>query len=183
MAGIIIGGLVVTEVNAALLPEPAPKPEKGEVPAIQPRTFPRLLACVLATSLVAASFQYAPTLHPRFGVVQETYTDSTNTVRILSSVQSNTGMIVVGEALALQSDSEKTHPNSLRYLRASHSLLGGLWIDQRAGNTDEYFAMFASDGKRLGDSIYTTFVLQEAVRLVNSTSRGNDWSNSNALVM
>lgn len=172
-------------MNSALQSKPAPSPkkEKDEAPIPQPRAFPRLLTCVLATSLVAVSLQYAPALHPRFGLVPETYTDRTNTVRILSSVQSKTGTIVVGEALALPPGSDKTHPSSLRYLRASHSLLGGVWIDQRAGNTDESFAAFDSHGKRLGDSIYTTFVLQEAVRLVNSTSRGNNWSNSNALIM
>ncbi|KAH8920528.1 S-adenosyl-L-methionine-dependent methyltransferase, partial [Atractiella rhizophila] len=42
-------------------------------------------------------------------------------------------------------------------LRADHSLLGGLWIDEKAVLTAE--------------SIYTTFLLQEAVRLVERSSK------------
>lgn len=38
-------------------------------------------------------------------------------------------------------------------------------------------------GVPLGDSIYSTFVVQEAVRLVNSTRTGTTDAWSNALVM
>ena len=46
---------------------------------------------------------------------------------------------------------------------------------------DEGLATHDAAGNQLGDSIYSAFVLQEAVRLINSTSRGNDWSGSEAL--
>jgi len=77
---------------------------------------------------------------------------------------------------------DETHSH-MRYLRASHSLLGGVWINDRAWSVDASFAVRDAAGIRLGDSIYTAFVLQEAVRLIDSTSRGNDWSGSEALTI
>ncbi|KAI6035057.1 hypothetical protein F5J12DRAFT_790765 [Pisolithus orientalis] len=91
-------------------------------------------------------------------------------LRILSSQESITGMIVVGELLDTLKDTVPDALHSLRYLRASHSLLGGVWTGEAIvtmGNvpprTDEL-------GTHLGDSIYSAFVLQEAVRLINGTS-------------
>ncbi|KAG8734660.1 hypothetical protein FRC12_018433 [Ceratobasidium sp. 428] len=57
-------------------------------------------------------------------------------------------------------------------MRCDHSLLGGAWIPGSQGK-------IYSNG--LGDSIYTTFVVQEAVRLVNRPS--SDKSQENALVI
>lgn len=49
-----------------------------------------------------------------------------------------------------------------RFLRADHSLLGGRWIGKKV----------ASDSRNgLGDSIYSTFVLQEAVRMIESKKK------------
>lgn len=50
-------------------------------------------------------------------------------------------------------------------------------------HTDASLATYDAAGNRLGDSIYSAFVLQEAVRLINSTSRGGDWSGSEALII
>ena len=80
----------------------------------------------------------------------------TGLLRILSSEPSVTGRIVVGE----------DYNHGFRFLRADHSLLGGVWIGDKAVKMDEG-ALFVRDkqGTKLGDSIYSTFVLQEAVRL------------------
>ena len=67
------------------------------------------------------------------------------TTRLLASTDSITGRIVVAENLK----------DNFRFLRADHSLLGGRWIGERI-----------TDPSGLGDSIYSAFVLQEAVRLV-----------------
>ena len=48
---------------------------------------------------------------------------------------------------------------------------------------DTSFSTYDAAGIRLGDSIYTAFVLQEAVRQIDSTSRGDDWYGSEVLVI
>jgi hypothetical protein len=68
----------------------------------------------------------------------------------------------------------------MRYLRASHSLLGGVWIGDQVPITDD---VVDSQGTPLGDSIYAAFVLQEAARLVDSTEMGKDGKWENALIM
>ncbi|KAK7061960.1 spermidine synthase [Favolaschia claudopus] len=109
-----------------------------------------------------------PYLHPTFPMI------------IHSSVQSTTGLIVVGEALPPKSyeggpDSEM---HSLRYLRASHSLLGGVWMGGKVATLDDVPPQVDSFGTPLGDSIYGTFVLQEAARLVNSTARAGQFERA-----
>ncbi|KAI6105894.1 S-adenosyl-L-methionine-dependent methyltransferase [Pisolithus sp. B1] len=95
-------------------------------------------------------------------------------LRILSSQESTTGVIV---------DTAPDALHSLRYLRASHSLLGGVWTGDAVvtmrgipPRTDEL-------GTPLGDSIYSAFVLQEAVRLINGTSECPDDHCERALVI
>ncbi|KAJ7653477.1 spermidine synthase [Mycena rosella] len=104
---------------------------------------------------------------------------------IHSSVQSITGLIVVGEALPPPSyrggpDSEM---HSLRYLRASHSLLGGVWVGAKVATLDDAPPLVDSYGTALGDSIYSAFVLQEAARLVNSSSEGAHRTWDRALII
>jgi hypothetical protein len=122
-------------------------------------------AVALSFLPVVLRYLAAPTL-PR--PLVEPYVHPTENIRIHSSVQSNTGLIVVGEALGA------------RYLRASHSLLGGVWLGDRVkGMNDQPPGGFDAQGEPLGDSIYSTFVLQEAARLVNSRST----TPENALIM
>jgi len=71
----------------------------------------------------------------------------------------------------------------MRYLRASHSILGGVWIKQRAVSMDGSLSPRDATGNRLGDSIYPAFILQEAVRHIDSTSRGDDWFGSEVLII
>jgi len=117
--------------------------------------------------------------------LQQPYTHPIFPLRIHSSVQSITGLIVVGEALPPPSyageDDNEMH--SLRYLRASHSILGGVWMGAKVAAIDNTPPITDSYGTPLGDSIYSAFVLQEAVRLVNSTPKGEKGTWENALVM
>ena len=48
---------------------------------------------------------------------------------------------------------------------------------------DTSAATYDAAGVRLGDSIYPAFHVQEAVRHINSTSRGEDWFGSEALII
>ncbi|KAK7470402.1 hypothetical protein VKT23_001829 [Stygiomarasmius scandens] len=96
---------------------------------------------------------------------------------IHSSVQSTTGLIVVGEAL----ENPDSPVHAVRYLRAAHSILGGVWVGSNVRSLDDEAPMYDARGVPLGDSIYGTFVLQEAARLVNSTGKGaskEDWKNA-----
>lgn len=105
-------------------------------------------------------------------------------LRILSSKDSVTGVIVVGEILPPKADvADQTITHSFRYLRASHSLLGGVWIGSNVASLNGVPFRTDQDGTPLGDSIYTTFVLQEAVRLVNNNMQGDIGKRENALIM
>ncbi|KAL4076178.1 hypothetical protein V8B97DRAFT_1923817 [Scleroderma yunnanense] len=104
-------------------------------------------------------------------------------LRILSSQESLTGTVVVGELLDAPKGSAPDALHSLRYLRVSHSLLGGVWIADMVDTIGNVAPQIDEYGTPLGDSIYSTFVLQEAVRLINSTSRCQDSSCGNALVI
>ncbi|KIJ31255.1 hypothetical protein M422DRAFT_186191 [Sphaerobolus stellatus SS14] len=67
-------------------------------------------------------------------------------VRVLDRAHSLTGLILVGEHV----------DEGFRFMRADHSLLGGRWINR-----------IPPDSNGLGDSIYSTFLLQEAVRFAH----------------
>ena len=73
--------------------------------------------------------------------------------------------------------------HSTRYLRASHSLLGGVWTHNNVHVLLDELPVSDSFGDRLGDSIYSTFILQEAARLVDSTTTGKMEEWRNALIM
>jgi hypothetical protein len=73
--------------------------------------------------------------------------------------------------------------HSARYMRASHSILGGVWTHDKVQVLDDEQPLTDLAGEPLGDSIYSAFVLQEAVRLVNSTKTGKAGAWKNALVM
>lgn len=112
------------------------------------------------------------------------FTHPTYPLQILSAVQSVTGLITVAEWLPLPSQIENDQEmHSVRYLRASHSLLGGVWTRSKVQTLDGALPVSDSFGTPLGDSIYSTFVLQEAARLVNSTEVGKSGKWSNVLIM
>jgi hypothetical protein len=102
---------------------------------------------------------------------------------IHSSVESVTGLISVGEALTPTENEDDYVVHSARYLRAAHSLLGGVWTSKRVHVLDNIAPLIDVEGKQLGDPIYATFVVQEAVRLVNSTEKGAANKLNNVLTM
>lgn len=114
------------------------------------------------------------------------YTHPNFPLRILSSVSSVTGMIVVGETLPSNtgmSDTPEHYPTSLRYLRASHSILGGFWIGDQVATRANSAPLSDANGTPLGDPIYNAFVLQEAVRLVDTSDRAIKTGREKALFM
>lgn len=129
------------------------------------------------------------TIYPQFGnpilphPLPQTYVHPTYPLNILSAEQSVTGLITVGQWLPppdYKGENDQ-HLHSARYIRADHSILGGVWTHDKVQVLDDEPPLTDSFGTPLGDSIYSTFVLQEAVRLVNSTDTAGKWNN--ALIM
>ncbi|KAF8450615.1 S-adenosyl-L-methionine-dependent methyltransferase [Boletus edulis BED1] len=107
-------------------------------------------------------------------------------LRILSSKDSVTGVIVVGELGLLPPKPEVADPttvHSIRYLRASHSLLGGVWMGSHVDSFDGFPSRTDQAGTPLGDSIHNNFVLQEAVRLVSNNLQGDVDEPETALII
>ena len=160
--------------------EEAPTPALAKTSAQKLKKIPSPLTYLILMLLTSASYRYSPSIHSHFhtGQLKPPYVHSSGNVTILSSKQSITGVIVVGETIP------GDEPYSqIRYLRASHSILGGVWTNERATGMDASATTYDAAGDRLGDSIYPAFVLQEAVRLIDSTPRGNNWSGSEALII
>lgn len=84
-------------------------------------------------------------------------------------------MVVVGETSAANPD-EQGGIDYLRYLRAGHSLLGGVWVGPRAQAIDPSLLLEDEAGNKLGDTIYSAFVVQEAALLAKKDPK-------NALIM
>ncbi|EPQ59134.1 hypothetical protein GLOTRDRAFT_54861 [Gloeophyllum trabeum ATCC 11539] len=132
--------------------------------------FPLIIVLPLIQSYLRPPTLPRPLLEP--------YNHPSYPLRILSSTQSTTGVIVVGESLpvpsALVGQVPDNHLENIRYLRAGHSLLGGVWIGDkiayREGSRREDVVVDAH-GEPLGDSIYAAFVLQEVARLVDKRAR------------
>ena len=158
--------------------KPAPTPKKTWAKKIS--KIPSPLTYLILILLTGVSYRYSPSIHShlRTGRLKAPYVHPSGNVTILSSKQSTTGIVVVGET----GPGDESY-SRMRYMRASHSFLGGVWTHERVMHTDASLATYDAAGNRLGDSIYSAFVLQEAVRLINSTSRGGDWSGSEALII
>ena len=153
-------------------------PPKSEALQGRSKSYTRLFNVLILLAAIILPSARAPTLrHP----LSQPYDHPTYPLRILSSVQSVTGIVVVGEALPPTGGQHITAVHSMRYLRASHSLLGGVWIGDQVTTTNDAPPVNDSEGTPLGDSVYVTFVLQEAARLVDSTEVGTRWEN--ALIM
>lgn len=78
-----------------------------------------------------------------------------------------TGWISVGEYDVPGPDNNHL---TMRYLRADHSLLGGLWVGRSrtelARGKNARQRMTEKEVVRSAESVYGTFILQEIVRLV-----------------
>ena len=87
-------------------------------------------------------------------------------------------MVVVGESLELPDVSNGVE--HMRYLRAGHSLLGGVWVGPKVTAMDPALVLKDEAGNELGDSVYTAFILQEAALLAENTDNARP---KNALIM
>lgn len=166
-------------------PPPTPVPKKDakgvkEATAQRSQGTPvdiiKLVTLFAALTIPLISYQFPITLRKPLA---QPHNHPTQPICILSSVRSNTGVIVVGEVLNRPANLpplDPTDPHAIiqesRYLRADHSILGGVWIGSKATHSLDRKSPVATDaaGTRLGDSIYTTFVLQEATRFVRGTN-------------
>lgn len=60
----------------------------------------------------------------------------------------------------------------MRYLRAGHSLLGGVWTGERSYRKDGKGPLgLDANLNAIGDSIYSAFIVQEAARLVETPTK------------
>ena len=151
-------------------PGPPGKP-KAAAPSVKLNASNSNLMRIALLPLLPYIFTYiqSPTL-PK--PLLEPYLHPEIPLRILSSVTSPySGVVLVGEILpptpAAVKAGNATEPHSLRYLRAGHSLLGGVWIADRVFRMDAQGPLdWDAHATPIGDSIYGAFVTQEAARLV-----------------
>ncbi|KAK7675897.1 hypothetical protein QCA50_021162 [Cerrena zonata] len=147
-------------------PKETPKPKETQAEFAKKHGW---RVTILPVIPLLATFVRPPILpKPLF----EPYVHPTAPLRVLSSVRSAySGVVLVGEVLpptpAQVQAGNVTEPHSMRYLRAGHSLLGGVWIGDRVYSRDGTSPLqLDSNGSAIGDSIYGTFNMQEAVRFV-----------------
>ncbi|OCH94347.1 hypothetical protein OBBRIDRAFT_770124 [Obba rivulosa] len=151
--------------------KPSPTPQQAAISAQAKRVSQRsaLSRAILVPLLpvLTSTILRSPTL-PK--PLTEPYYHPSYPLRILSSAHSTiSNVVIVGEALPPTTDSSITAASSLRYLRAGHSLLGGVWIGPKVHAGDDIEPPRDEAGEPLGDSIYSAFVLQEAARLAEKT--------------
>ncbi|KZS89395.1 hypothetical protein SISNIDRAFT_458895 [Sistotremastrum niveocremeum HHB9708] len=131
-------------------------------------TLPSLLLPALSLSSLALTTRQ--TLTPRnFPILSD---DGGH--RLLASSVGASGRITVGENIK----------DNYRYLRAGHSLLGGLWIGPKAHPASSKNPKSRHAPINLGDSIYSAFVLQEGALLFErSFPEDEDWSKKENKVL
>ncbi|KAI0677382.1 hypothetical protein C8Q78DRAFT_1002534 [Trametes maxima] len=161
------------KVVPTVTPPPPPPARKEERPGSKLRILLLPLFPLLTSTILRGPTLPKPLLEP--------YTHPSVPLRILSSaISTYSGVVVVGQTLG-SSDEEFQKMANLRYLRAGHSLLGGVWVGPRALGVDASGILKDEAGDDLGDSIYSAFVLQEAARLaVNTPGHG---APNNALII
>ncbi|KAG8938121.1 hypothetical protein FRC03_007637, partial [Tulasnella sp. 419] len=131
-------------------------------------SFTKLIPLLVSPLFLSITKSQRPCSSPTYPYA----TGPNNSLRVLAANESISGVITVVE----------DHSHGFRYLRCDHSLLGGVWIgDQRtkgmqtitttepgSDETKEFNdppGGWDVNGERLGDSIYSAFVLQEGIRL------------------
>ncbi|KAG9032215.1 hypothetical protein FRB95_001694 [Tulasnella sp. JGI-2019a] len=139
----------------------APYPAGGSPTATKPGSSTiglKAAGLVLNFALLYTSQSNRPCNIPQYPYIS----GGRGEVKVLASANSVTGRIVVAENLR----------DGFRYLRCDHSILGGVWLGE-----DKIAAISSTqnnivpaggvdyNGTRLGDSIYSAFVLQDALRL------------------
>ncbi|KAG6830315.1 hypothetical protein H0H92_001250 [Tricholoma furcatifolium] len=155
----------------AVYKHPVAHPKRVKNTSLSPTVSKAIIITVSIVSwALTFPFLASPILpHP----LPAPYTRPNSNIKIHSAVQSVTGLILVGEALPPPEDDNAEVPelHSVRYLRASHSILGGVWMDSKVNVLEHKAPPLDSFGTPLGDSIYSAFVLQEAVRLVDGKKK------------
>jgi hypothetical protein len=152
----------------------APSGKPGPARAITTINIVPVVQLAVALAALGISHILRPTLHPLY----TPYTHPTEPVRILSSYRSVTGIVTVGETIPIhynlaskEADAAHAMLADARYLRVDHSLIGGLWVGSKVASLDGVEPPSKdANGTRLGDTIYSTFVIQEAARLVKGIS-------------
>ncbi|KZT36233.1 hypothetical protein SISSUDRAFT_1050166 [Sistotremastrum suecicum HHB10207 ss-3] len=131
-------------------------------------TLPSLLLPALSLSSLALTTRQ--TLTPRnFPILSD---DGGH--RLLASSVGASGRITVGENIK----------DNYRYLRAGHSLLGGLWTGPKAHPASSKNPKSRKEAINLGDSIYSAFVLQEGALLFEREFPADeDWSKKENKVL
>ncbi|KAH9049711.1 hypothetical protein EDB84DRAFT_1452714 [Lactarius hengduanensis] len=162
-------GLALYASSSAFVSVSSPRRENDEGESFPSTHSSRLVPGLAAILFPLLLWRLGPPVLPQ--PLTEPYTHPSFPLRILSSVPSVTGIIVVGETLPSDTGTPESYPSSLRYLRASHSILGGVWIGDKISQRASGPAFLDAKGTPLGDSIYSAFVLQEAVRLIDTRVR------------
>ncbi|KAI9467085.1 hypothetical protein BJY52DRAFT_1236380 [Lactarius psammicola] len=170
----ILGGIVLAlyASSSAFVSVLSPRRENDEGESLPSTPSRRLVPGLTALLFPLLLWRLGPPVLPQ--PLTGPYTHPSFPLRILSSVPSITGIIVVGETLPSDTwvpDTPESYPSSLRYLRASHSILGGVWIGDKVSQRASGAPLLDTEGTPLGDSIYSAFVLQEAVRLIDTSDR------------
>jgi hypothetical protein len=181
----VLGGIgFVLYASSSAFVSVAPLRKENDEDESLPSTSRRIVPGFTALLFPLLLWRLGPPVLPQ--PLTEPYTHPSFPLRILSSVPSVTGMIVVGETLPSHSQVPGTfesYPSSLRYLRASHSILGGVWIGDQVSQRASGAPLLDAGGTPLGDSIYSAFVLQEAVRLIDISDRAIRTGQEKALFM
>jgi hypothetical protein len=148
---------------------PAPHAATKHRQTLSRRLLPPTSAFAVALLALPVLFPLAfdnPQCHPGPNVSDELAALSPPSVRLFNRRESTTGVITVSENLI---DNEW-----VRLLRCDHSLLGGLWVGpaRRAVAKENGVGQIQDtemDAKAVqqSESVYATFLIQEAVRLVD----------------
>ncbi|GAA5987962.1 hypothetical protein JCM10908_007291 [Rhodotorula pacifica] len=154
-------------LSTIALLSPSPEPRKVPRSAQHPQP-PRTLAHSSPFARLASLGAILALAHfvARFSTHCLTSPSPTTETGLEASRRSVTGWISVGEYDLPSQQGNLT----MRYLRADHSLLGGLWIGpsraELAAASIPHHAVEEEEVVRRAESIYSTFILQELVRLV-----------------
>ncbi|GAA5973491.1 hypothetical protein JCM21900_001812 [Sporobolomyces salmonicolor] len=111
--------------------------------------------------LVAQSSTHCPT-SPR------ALPSPTSSSHVLAAKKSTTGWVVVGEQSVPGPNGAEGY--RFRFLRADHSLLGGLWtgVSELELKKKRWGRVTEEEIVQRAESIYSTFILQEIIRLVKA---------------
>lgn len=158
---VVAGSILLASFLSALTVR---SPASPGLPPLRPSSLPFLLP--LLALLLIPSRTSPSSVHPYH------VSRSSPSHRLLARRHSLTGLVSVGEVALSPLD---PLDSVVRYLRADHSLLGGTWIGPKRRQVREELGF--GEGEEGGEevekraveeaeSVYATFVLQEAVRLV-----------------